>query len=225
MEDTDCLFRSFGLSALLIAHPTSPPFVGAFLESGPPSGIPIDPATLKDEQFTRVLEKSKCNNSRDHIACLRGVSWERLRSISNEEANLSNDPDTVLRGMYSWTPVQDGGSDQGGFYSSRASELIASGEYANIPILQGDCLDEGTLFAIRTSNNDSETEDWISRIYFQDPESENSRQLVQEILKAYPDNPRLGSPFSPVGASPDDRFFGPTNQFKVRIRVVHCSML
>ena len=33
-------------------------------------------------------------------------------------------------------------------------------------------------------------------------------------LSFYPDNPAQGSPYDPVGASPTDRFYGSTNQYK-----------
>lgn len=37
---------------------------------------------------------------------------------------------------------------------------------------------------------------------------------MPELLKLYPDIPALGSPFAPVNVSKNDRFYGPTNQYK-----------
>jgi len=39
-------------------------------------------------------------------------------------------------------------------------------------------------------------------------------QQIPELLKLYPDIPALGSPYNPVNVSKDDRFYGPTNQYK-----------
>jgi hypothetical protein len=38
--------------------------------------------------------------------------------------------------------------------------------------------------------------------------------VIPKLLRLYPDNPALGSPYDPVGVSKDDRFYGPTNQYK-----------
>ena len=37
---------------------------------------------------------------------------------------------------------------------------------------------------------------------------------IPELLKLYPDIPALGSPYDPVNVSKDDRFYGPTSQYK-----------
>src|ERR1700733_2511018 len=39
-------------------------------------------------------------------------------------------------------------------------------------------------------------------------------KLIPKLLKLYPDVPALGSPYNPVNVSKDDRFYGPTNQYK-----------
>lgn len=39
-------------------------------------------------------------------------------------------------------------------------------------------------------------------------------KLLPELLKLYPDDPALGSPFNPMNVSNTDRFYGPTNQYK-----------
>jgi hypothetical protein len=38
--------------------------------------------------------------------------------------------------------------------------------------------------------------------------------IIPELLRLYPDDPTVGSPYDPVGASKSDRFYGPTNQYK-----------
>ena len=38
--------------------------------------------------------------------------------------------------------------------------------------------------------------------------------IIPELLRLYPDDPTIGSPYDPVGTSKSDRFYGPTNQYK-----------
>lgn len=48
---------------------------------------------------------------------------------------------------------------------------------------------------------------------------------LEMVLLAYPDVPSLGSPYMPVGASADNRFYGTTNQYKVSEHYSHvCEM-
>ena len=38
--------------------------------------------------------------------------------------------------------------------------------------------------------------------------------VIPQLLALYPDIPAQGSPYNPVNVSKDDRFYGPTNQYK-----------
>lgn len=44
--------------------------------------------------------------------------------------------------------------------------------------------------------------------------SARTTSLYDEVLRLYPDDPTLGSPFDPVGLNKSDRIYGPTNQYK-----------
>lgn len=37
---------------------------------------------------------------------------------------------------------------------------------------------------------------------------------LHTALRFYPDDPKQGSPYEPFDASPNDRFYGPRNQYK-----------
>ena len=39
-------------------------------------------------------------------------------------------------------------------------------------------------------------------------------KLIPKLLRLYPDDPAIGSPYAPVNASKSDRFYGPKNQYK-----------
>jgi acetylcholinesterase len=156
---------SFGASAQLLAHAdTAPPFQAAILESGSPGGVPIDPVSVKDAQYNRVLMSTNCSSTADHLSCLRSVPWKIMRTISLQESSRASQAATLMRGFYAWTGVIDGGPSKGGFFSSSPSAVISSGAYAKIPILQGDCLDEGTYFAPHTFDNTSELSTWLGGV-------------------------------------------------------------
>lgn len=54
-------------------------------------------------------------------------------------------------------------------------------------------------------------------IYFTNPNTSPSdaNDILNEVLQAYPDDPAVGSPYSPDGVAASDRFYGSTNQYKV----------
>lgn len=153
---------SFGASAQLLGHPTSAPFQAAILQSGSPGGVPIDPPSAKNAQYQRVLVSAQCDTSTDHLSCLRALSWQAIRSISLAESTAAQQPGTYLRGFYAWTGTIDGGPEKGGFFSSSPSTVIDSGFFARIPVLQGDCLDEGTYFAPHTFSDTATLSNWLS---------------------------------------------------------------
>ena len=39
-------------------------------------------------------------------------------------------------------------------------------------------------------------------------------KILPELLRLYPDDPTVGSPYNPVNTSKSDRFYGPNNQYK-----------
>lgn len=201
---------SFAASAQMLGSVKSPRFAGVILESGSPGGVPVDKPSAKDSQYNAVLDAASCQNAVDSVACLRQASATTLAQISSDQASLNGDPSTVMRGYYSWTMVQDGGSTYKGFYADRPSVLIKKNAFANVPVLHGDCYDEGTVFAYQGSMTDLQTIDYFKRIYF----NTASNDLINEVFTQYPDVPAQGSPFIPVNGDRDNRFYGPLNQYK-----------
>jgi hypothetical protein len=153
---------SFGASALLLGFPTGAPFQAAILESGAPGGVPIVTASSKDTQYERVLESTHCTSDPNHLSCLRSVAWKDLLNISVAESSRAMQPAIYARGYYAWTGVLDGGPSHGGFFADRPSQVINRGSFAHVPILHGDCLDEGTYFVPTTFNDSATFTDWIS---------------------------------------------------------------
>ena len=199
---------SFASAAVMLRMHKTPKFKGVILESGSPGGVPIDPASRKDDQFNTVVSSAGCSGNPDVVGCLRGASASNLLQISNSQANLNGNANTVPRGYYAWTGVQDGGPSNDGFFSDRPSQVINAGKFANVPILHGDCYDEGTYFAYQGSDNTQETFDYFKRIYF------DNDQLLNQALQQYPDDPVVGSPYLPHDGDYSNRFYGATNQYK-----------
>ena len=163
LKDSTLPGSSFGASAQLLAYSNvTPPFQAAILESGSAGGVPIDPPSAKDAQYQRVLDAANCTSARDRLGCLRSLSWQSLRTISLAESSRAMQSSTYTRGYYAWTPVIDGGPSRGGFYSSRPSIVLNSGSFARVPVLHGDCLDEGTYFVPRNFNSTAALSNWLS---------------------------------------------------------------
>jgi acetylcholinesterase len=145
----------------MLGHPDTAPFKAVILESGAPGGVPIFDPSAKDAQYQRVLRSANCTSADDQLSCLRSVPWRALRTISLAESSRAMTAGTYQLGNYAWTGTIDGGSAQGGFFSSRPSLMINQGTFARVPVLHGDCLDEGTYFAPHTFNNTASLANWL----------------------------------------------------------------
>ncbi|CDW94452.1 hypothetical protein, partial [Sporisorium scitamineum] len=68
------------------------------------------------------------------------------------------------------------------------------GKLADIPVIQSNNLDEGTLFAQKQLNNSADFETWVRSaavIY----NTSYTEQALQQVYKLYPDIPEQGSPY------------------------------
>jgi len=72
-------------------------------------------------------------------------------------------------------------------------KLVLEGSVADIPFISGDCDDEGTVFAFSSVNvtTDAETHNYLKEFFFPTAPSSD----VDQLLKEYPANITLGSPF------------------------------
>lgn len=262
-----------------LSRPLKPLFRGAILQS--PPFVPLSSSNIKDAQFTKVLRVSNCSSATtpsERVTCLRNLSWEQITTISVTESTLSSPSNQTIMslGVFPWIPCLDGGRRSGGFYADSVSNSLSRLDFANVPIIFGNNLDEGAVFApkdfhdvitqnkttpnlkkensTRTSSRKSaiptstsiigggrnssmlnstsldnstssandtgvtDFENWIQLSWFFDPFSNATNITYSELAAAYPDIPADGSPYDPVGASKDDRFFpGDDNQFKVSV--------
>lgn len=105
-----------------------------------------------------------------------------------------------------WIPRVDGK-----FLTDIPLKLVECGNVANIPIVNGDVDDEGTLFAFSSQNVTYVVKSWISRVIVANPHSRTDNEFVtymkselvpnltdaeaQRTMQLYPSDPSQGSPF------------------------------
>lgn len=146
---------------------TRPLFRAAILQSGAPGGVPIANPSEKDAQFRRVLHSTRCAKAdagiHARLACLRALDWHTLNNANlAEQVRASNTQGMkYILGSYPWTATLDGGPDHGGLFADIPSKLLDRGDFANVPLLNGDCLDEGTIFAPQGLFNEDEFAHWF----------------------------------------------------------------
>ncbi|KAI9059112.1 alpha/beta-hydrolase [Trametes sanguinea] len=133
-------------------------FRGAIMNSGSP--LPtgsIDSPSLQSAYDT-VVEHAGCAGAADTLECLRTVSTETIMNASAVVPNLFDYPGVAEV----WAPRADGV-----FFEAPSQHLVLAGSVAEVPFMTGDCLDEGTIFAIGSFN----------------------------VTYLYPNDPAAGSPF------------------------------
>lgn len=157
-------------------------FRGAFMESGSPT--PASDITNGQPYFDAIVSETGCSAATDKLACLRTVPYANLTAAMNASPGTYSYQSLRL----AWTPRVDGV-----FLTQNPQLLIAAGKVADVPMISGDCDDEGTLFSLSTLNitTTAQLKQYLQTIWF--PQA--SSIAVNGILNLYPDNPVLGSPF------------------------------
>ncbi|KAJ7441726.1 Alpha/Beta hydrolase protein [Mycena latifolia] len=158
-------------------------FRGAFMVSG----SPITSPSVADGQaaYDSLVVANNCTASPDTLDCLRRVPFDSLMATVNKT------PDIFSYGglEFFWRPRIDGD-----VIMDDPLVSVARGLYAKIPIMTGDCDDEGTVFSLPEANitTDAEFLDYIHSKFL--PAS--SQEEIAQIGLLYPDDPTQGSPFN-----------------------------
>ncbi|KAL1702610.1 Alpha/Beta hydrolase protein [Schizophyllum commune] len=153
----------FGLSAgsiissLLMLDETFPTLArAAILQSGYAASLPLKGATVNEAAWQSFLkgipECASTAGSGASLACLRS-----LNDSNSLLANINPFDDAYGEQLYPFAPVIDG---PGGVVPDMPSTLYAKGEFAKIPTISGNVLDEGTFFIPELDANF--TTDYIS---------------------------------------------------------------
>ncbi|KAJ7595783.1 sterol esterase, partial [Mycena floridula] len=145
----------------------------------------IDSPRLQ-EAFDAIVRGTNCTGSKDSIECLRKVPFETLWPVIN---GTSTDFFSFSGNDFVWRPTVDGDTLKSG-----ALCTVAQGRFANIPIISGNSDDEGTIFALPSLNVTTDAEFLVYEKTFVLPGATSAQ--IQDVAKAYPSDPSLGSPFN-----------------------------
>ncbi|KAF8814379.1 carotenoid ester lipase precursor [Phlegmacium glaucopus] len=160
-------------------------FKGAFMESGSPRLL--SDIELQQPFFDQLVADTGCKGSTDPISCLRTVSFDQLSTAMNRSPNFFS---PMLPSLFlPFEPVVDGD-----FIARDPQVSIQEGLYAKVPIVTGDCDDEGTLFSLTTLNitTDDEFLAYANSNYFN---GALDKSQLNALSLAYPDDVTDGSPF------------------------------
>ncbi|KAL0569198.1 hypothetical protein V5O48_012773 [Marasmius crinis-equi] len=162
---------------------------GAILESDAGTSL-LDPPLTNEIWSGFVSSVAACSsvsNTSMTLDCLRS------EDISSDDLLQAFMDAGIVFGISPWEPIIDGAN---GLVPTYPSQLEIK---AKFPIIIGNCLDEGTLFTSQAPPNTS-SDDTIRNLVkttaVRPPGREvEIEQLVDRVLKAYPNIPALGSPF------------------------------
>ncbi|KAF8955416.1 carotenoid ester lipase precursor [Flammula alnicola] len=140
-------------------------------ESGSPQAIPD--ITLQQRFFDELVTNTGCTGSANPIQCLRAVPFAQLGAAINGSPGFLTETSIQL----AYQPSIDGE-----FLIRDPQISIQQGLYARVPLVTGDCDDEGTVFALSSLN--------VTFFKGNLPQAE-----LNAIAEAYPSDPTQGSPF------------------------------
>ncbi|KIJ40555.1 hypothetical protein M422DRAFT_230113 [Sphaerobolus stellatus SS14] len=158
-------------------------FRSAVMESGSP--LPLTDITAGQVFFDQLIAATGCTGSKDVLACLKAVPFDTFQNAVNESPNLFSFTSLQLV----WQPRVDGE-----FIKENPQDSIAQGAFSKVPLINGDCDDEGTLFSLSTLNltTDQEAANFLHSNYY--PKASNAEFDILAVF--YPSNPTVGSPFN-----------------------------
>jgi len=157
-------------------------FRAAFMQSGSPQ--PTSDITAGQPYYDFLVESTNCSCSSDTLECLRDAPFEQLVDAINLTPSVFSYQSVAL----AWPPRVDGV-----FLVDDPQKLLQRGEVARIPMVSGDCDDEGTLFSLAQTNITTEAElrTYITEFIF--PNATDGQ--LDELLVLYPQNVTQGSPY------------------------------
>ncbi|KAI0827830.1 carotenoid ester lipase precursor [Trametes gibbosa] len=157
-------------------------FRAGFLESGTPG--PFGDILELQGVYDQIVSDAGCASSDDTLNCLRTVPIETL------SAAMDKSPSFVDYGQVNtpWNAHADGV-----FVTQPPEHLALAGKIANVPIVIGNTLDEGSAFAFFSLNvtTDAQFFDYIHSNFYPNAQSDE----VAPLLDLYPADPAAGSPY------------------------------
>ncbi|KAJ3801933.1 Alpha/Beta hydrolase protein [Lentinula aff. detonsa] len=157
-------------------------FRAAFMQSGSP--IPVGDITDGQAYYDDLVEATGCSGSDDTLNCLRGVDYSVLKAAVDATPGIFAYQALNL----AWLPRADGV-----FLPDDPQKLVQQGQVAAIPIVNGDCDDEGTLFSLSSLNDTTQSDlaTYVQTVFLPDISDSD----LAELLTQYPADITQGSPF------------------------------
>ncbi|KAJ7640708.1 sterol esterase [Mycena polygramma] len=184
-QNSDTLFRGAFMASNINTHFSSLPLLKDILqESGSPLTLPSVDDAQSQSHYDGLVAANNCSASSDTLDCLRRVPFDALMATVNKTSDVLSY--SSLSNV--WRPYVDGDVV---VYDPLIS--VSRGFYAKIPILSGDCDDEGTVFSFANINitTDAEFLGYIHSNYL--PAS--TQDQISQLGQLYPQDPTKGAPF------------------------------
>ncbi|KAL9931392.1 hypothetical protein V8E36_009789 [Tilletia maclaganii] len=197
-------------------------FHAAIMESGFAGGAStLPPDHPRHEQtYSQIARAVGCPVQSSDMACLKGVSASKLSAAANDITQSFQD--TPQLGGYPFMPVQDARVNSF-WFSAPPRDLINQGKIANVPVIAGHNLDEGTLSAPKDLQNSQQFANYVRNVAFANTsDAALADKVLKNLLSVFPNDLTAGAPFynegTAVSAGTTDLtkpYFGDSsNQFK-----------
>jgi len=157
-------------------------FRGAVMQSGGP--IPVGDIEHGQQYYDFMVKETGCKAQTDTLDCLRKVPYDTYKRAMDKTPNFFAYQGLVL----AWLPRVDGV-----FLTEPPQYSVLRGHVSNVPMITGNCDDEGTLFSISTINITTNADMKAYLKLFMMPRAKDSE--IDGLLVHYPDDQRAGSPF------------------------------
>ncbi|QRV90083.1 carbohydrate esterase family 10 protein [Ceratobasidium sp. AG-Ba] len=168
-------------------------FRAAIMQSGAPASYKSTAQNTKARQkaYDQIASQTGCDKANDSFECLRALDVNILQEAHIATYSLPISSIAYANFPAAYGPITDPSDD---FLPVSPSALVASGKYANIPMISGSNLDEGTWFV----SNPKTSLDIISFLASDDVALAFSLNPggSTPLLPLYPDVPSLGSPYN-----------------------------
>ncbi|KIY53070.1 alpha/beta-hydrolase [Fistulina hepatica ATCC 64428] len=172
-------------------------FRAAIMESGSSTSVPCLEPSYYQNVYDGIIDLVGCNTTLDTFECLSTVN----------ETTLSDAATTLYKESTIYSGRPWGVTIDGEIIPDNPAYLTAQGKLLQVPFINGDVLDEGTIFVQpQALNTTSDLLTFVQRDYVARNASFFSNQTSEaQLLELYPDDPALGSPYGTGNVT----FWGP----------------
>ncbi|CEL55996.1 hypothetical protein RSOLAG1IB_02010 [Rhizoctonia solani AG-1 IB] len=182
-------------------------FQGAIMQSGSPSSrnTPAPTNAARETAYQFIVNATGCASASDTFECMRSASISQLSQANRDVLRVSSEFESADQGPVVFGPTVVPGDS---FLPTNPADIIHSGRFAKIPVINGVQLDEGTVFSGNTSTT-QDVIDWLTSTRPGLTFGITDTTAIRKLLAYYPDDPTAGSPYGSGG-----ELFGRPAQYK-----------